>query len=609
MADISTTLWSIESTAKSTLSNTNKIQGEIAALTAATAAIHQETKELAFNSEKMKKRLEDVELLLAEVSGRTDDIQRMVYELYDQARRQHLMQMAQTEIVKVRQEREKLYGNYDKVRKTTEGILLATDVGIVRQNTIVTSAEELRLSTPRYWLSSCLVALSAWINNDKQTGDNAIREALKLDDEKTSLFFALVCRRALRGNACNEWMVRYLRGQDPENLDMRCVFVLDAYANGLFGSAGNNSVFTYMNEWVDILSQKSDFEQQQIANWTNVVKSVMQMPDVRFASIEEYCVNIDVYKTKLLTSHLHGNLFNYLDDIMSVAVDTALLKDKLDEILKELVTLFDDDERAKVYEEKELEYIIKFQGDEDKAKSAVQLDRRKFEDTKDFTKILSEAAMGTQDMFNSPSTRKLSVAFCKEWIKNAYNDILAKARMTLAMPLKFNIDNWFYFETSDGRNQAEIVSGLKDALNEKCNKEKQDIAANFADRISTSKITAVVTGIGAVIAAIFAFSGSVFAGILAVVLAGVCGYNIYRFRSAIYKEQAAAVSSVEARYRETQNSMEGDIKRICAEAVKMAKLVEEKSKDELVTRRLLDELSPELYITKYEDDKVRNVMV
>ncbi|MGN1101765.1 MAG: hypothetical protein ACI4RG_06200, partial [Huintestinicola sp.] len=467
MADLSTTLWSIESTAKSTLSNTNRIQGEITALTAATAAIHQETRQLTSTTDSISKRLEDVEEWLKEVEDTTEDIQRMVYELYDQSRRQHLMQMAQTEIVKVRQEREKLYGNYDKVRKTTEGILLATDVGIVRQNTIVTSAEELRLSTPRYWLSSCLVALSAWINDDKQTGDNAIKEALKLDDEKTSLFFALVCRRASRANACNQWMVRYLRGQDPENLDMRCVFVLDAYANGLFGTAGNNSVFTYMNEWVDILSQKSDFEQKQIENWTNVVNSVMQMPDVRFSSIEEYCVNKDVYKTKLLTSHLHGNLFNYLDDIMSVTVDTALLKDKLDEILKELVTLFDDDERVKVCEEMEMEYIIKFQGDEDKAKAAIQLDKSMFEDKRDFTKILSEAAMGTQDMFNSPSTRKLSVAFCKEWIRNAYNDILAKARMTLSMPLRFKVDDWFVFETSDGKNQTEIVSGLKDALNEK----------------------------------------------------------------------------------------------------------------------------------------------
>ena len=602
MADIASSLWSIESTTKSTLSNTKKIQGEVAALTAATAAIYQETKNI-------KDETNDINQRLNEIEEKTEEIQEMVCELFEQSRRQHLMQMAQTEIVKVRQEREKLYGNYETVRKTTEGILLATDVGIVRQNTIVTSAEELRLSTPRYWLSSCLLALSAWINNDKTTAESAIREALKLDDEKTSLFFALVCRRASRSNACNEWMIRYLRGQDPENLDMRCVFVLDAYANGLLGIAGSNSVFSYMNEWVTVLAQKSDFEQKQIQNWSNVVRSVMKKPDVNFDFIEKYCVNKEVYNTKLLTSHLHGNLFNYLDSIMSVTVDTGLIKEKLDQILKELITLFDDDERVKVYEEKEMEYIIKFKGDEDKARAAIQLDKSQFEETKDFTKILSEAAMGTQDMFNSPSTRKLSVAFCKDWIKNAYNDILAKARMSFSIPLRFVLDDWFAFETTDGRNQHNIVSGLNDELTEKKKQEIHQLEENIEARMSKSRVTAVITGVALLITLILAFSGSVFFGIVSAVLACVCGYNIYQLKSALNNEKAAALSTIEARYKDKQNSIEGDIKRICAEAVRMSKLVEEKSKDEFITRRLLDELSPELYIAKYEDDKKHSVMV
>lgn len=602
MSDRST-LWSIENTAKSTLTTTKHIQGEIAALTAATAAIHQETRQLSASNEKISRRLDSVE-------EKTAQIQQMVYELFEQSRRQHLMQMAQTQIVKVRQEREKLYGNYDKVRKTTEGILLATDVGIVRQNTIVTSAEELRLSTPRYWLSSCLVALSAWINNDKETGDRAIKEALKLDDEKTSLFFALVCRRASRGNACNQWMVRYLRGQDPENLDMRCVFVLDAYANGLFGSSENNSVFTYMNEWVDILSQKGDFEQRQIDNWRRVVLSVMVMPDVSFRTIEEYCTNIAVFKSKLLVSHLHGNLFNYLDNIMSVTVDTSLLRDKLDEILKELITLFDDDERVKVYEEKEMEYIIQFQGDEARARNAIQLDRSKFEDTKDFTMILSEAAMGTQDMFNSPSTRKLSVAFCKEWIRNAYNDILAKERMTCAAPMKFMLNYWFEFETYDGRDQGSIVSALSVEIGKKIERDIERITKQTEEQKNQSKLIAIGTGVAAAVFLIITIASlSVIPGVLAVVLAVISAASYHYFKVGLDKEMASIISNIEAQYLKEEKSMTEDIKRICAEAVKMSQLVNEKNKDEAVTRRLLDELSPELYIRKYEDDKARHVRV
>src|SRR6266542_3929027 len=46
------------------------------------------------------------------------------------------LQKAITEIVRVRQEIEKKFGHYDEVRRTTVGILQATDAGLVRQNTI-----------------------------------------------------------------------------------------------------------------------------------------------------------------------------------------------------------------------------------------------------------------------------------------------------------------------------------------------------------------------------------------------------------------------------------------------------------------------------------------
>ena len=48
---------------------------------------------------------------------------------------------------------------------------------------------------PRYWLAPCLIALSAWINDNKELADKALKEALKRNEEKTTLFFALVSRR------------------------------------------------------------------------------------------------------------------------------------------------------------------------------------------------------------------------------------------------------------------------------------------------------------------------------------------------------------------------------------------------------------------------------
>ncbi|MGN0636782.1 MAG: hypothetical protein ACI4J0_00285 [Huintestinicola sp.] len=595
-------LGKIDSTTQSTLRTARQVEAAVGAVAAEVALVHRKASVI-------DGKVDSVRNELAEVDKKVNDIQKMVYTLYDQARRQHLMQMAQTQIVKVRQEREKLYGNYDKIRKTTEGILLATDVGIVRQNTIVTAAEELRLSTPKYWLSSCLVALSAWINDDRATAERAVMEALNIDEEKTSLFFALVCRRAGRSEACNQWMVRYLRGQDPENLDMRCVFMLDAYANGLLGNTYQSSVFEYMNEWVDILSKKDDFEQNQISNWNKIINKCMSMPDLEFKAIEDHCTNHDVYIAKLETAYLHGRLFEYIDGIMSTPVNTGEIKEKLDEILMELVTLFDDDERVKVYEERELEYIIKYNGDEDKAKKKAQIEKSKFEEVRDFTQILSDVAMGGESNFESPSTRKLAVAFCRDWIKSAYNDTLAKNRMIAGRQLNFEVD-WFKFSTSDGRNEKTVLAGLSDEITEKRSAEVENAKRSLSEAKKKSQMTYVGWGIAAAVCFLIAVGGaSVFFGIATLIAGAVCGFYVHYNLKGCVEEYQAACRNIETKYNDMQSRISLDVRRIFSEVFKMADIVNKKNKEEKLTMQLLDELSPELYVARFEDDKAKTVML
>ena len=107
-------------------------------------------------------------------------------------------QLAETRLVKLRQELEQKYGHYAVIRRTTKGILQANDLALVRQETIRAASEELMLRAPEYWLAPALVALSAWISDHEDIARRALAEALRRDEEKTALFFALVCRRAGR---------------------------------------------------------------------------------------------------------------------------------------------------------------------------------------------------------------------------------------------------------------------------------------------------------------------------------------------------------------------------------------------------------------------------
>ena len=191
-----------------------------------------------------------------------DEIGSLAQEFHDfvniQQKANRLSQ-AETRLVKIRQEIEKKYGHYDVVRRTTTGILQADDLGIVKKETISTATEELMISTPGYWLAPCLVALAAWINDQPELAEKAVKEGIKRNDEKISLFFALICRRANRKNACLKWAQRYLANQDEENLDRNSIIILDAFASGLLGADTEGVISRQMNEWLSRLEDKPGF--------------------------------------------------------------------------------------------------------------------------------------------------------------------------------------------------------------------------------------------------------------------------------------------------------------------------------------------------------------
>jgi len=122
---------------------------------------------------------------------------------------------AKADLQLVRQEIEKQFGHHDGIRRVTIGILQATDGGSVRKETIHTTAEQGMLHCPRYWLAPALLALSAWITNNREVAEKNVSEAISRDDSKTSLLFALVCRRAQRMEACIQWLRRYFQLQNP----------------------------------------------------------------------------------------------------------------------------------------------------------------------------------------------------------------------------------------------------------------------------------------------------------------------------------------------------------------------------------------------------------
>ena len=528
-----------------------------------------------------------------------DEIGSLAAEFHDfvnvQVRANRLGQ-AETRLVKIRQELEKKYGHYDIVRRTTTGILQADDLGIVKKDTISSATEEIMISTPGYWLAPCLVALAAWINDQPELAEKALKEGIKRNDEKTSLFFALICRRADRKQACLKWTQRYLENQDEEDLDRKAIIVLDAYAGGLLGADSEGVISRQIGDWMEHLSEKPGFFENQTAQWSDAINAKREPIDTNsYVYLKKYSKTWPVLEDILEGANLHAKMLDYFTNIFTQEASTDSIKEQLDEILNSLVTDFDDEELPLRKEEKFEQFVVDFGGDENRAKQNMAIEQTAFETHKDFTQLLTDAAMKPESSHSSVSTQKFALALSKEWVSNAYNDVIAQNRMKIPNEIEINIDT-FNDKTTDGQNEAELIYKFNTLVdNEKANALAQCVMSAF----DTYSLYA-----GAAVAAIGVFmfiAGSVFLGLIALIAGAGLVLNHFSKK----KKIEANRQSIEAQYEQKRTNGSQLIRATLAEVVDFRAEFAAKDAESQKVVDFLEQISPDQYVRKLAETNRR----
>ena len=496
---------------------------------------------------------------------------------------------AETRLVKIRQEIEKKYGHYDIVRRTTTGILQADDLGIVKKETISTATEELMISTPGYWLAPCLVALAAWINDKPELAEKAVKEGIKRNDEKTSLFFALICRRANRKNACLKWTQRYLANQDEENLDRNSIIILDAFASGLLGADTEGVISRQMNEWLSRLEEKPGFTEQQTEQWSEAINlKRSELDEDLYPNLRKYSNSWPILEDILEGAHLHEQMLNYLTDIFEKKGSTESVKNQLDDILDTLVTDFDNEELALRKQEKFEQFVVDFGGDDNRAHQNMNIEVTAFETHKDFTQLLTDAAMKSESSHSSISTQKFALALSRDWVTNAYNDVTAKNRMKIPYEIEINVDT-FNDKSTDGQNENELI----EKFNSQIDTEKEQTLSNYFPSLFDKFLLYGGIAIG-VIGLMMMISGNVFLGLIAII-AGV--FMVLKHKSNIENIETSR-KKIEEQYENKRVNGEQIIRATLAEIVDFRIEFAEKDAESTKVLDFLEQIRPEQYVNK-----------
>ena len=349
------------------------------------------------------------------------------------------------------------FGHYDVVRRTATGILQANDLAIVKSSMLSHVTEKQMIETPNYWLTPCLVALSAWINDDKALAERALAEGIRRNDEKTSLFFGLICRRIGRESSSLKWFARYLEAQDEEKLDRKAVIVLDAFASGLLGNDTENFVYEQIQEWMSSLEAKPGFTERQLDNWKNAINSKrVPLKNGLYTYLEKYSHTWNNLKDVLEGANLNNDLYEYFRGVFEQKEETKKLKVELDKILDSLVTEFDEEELPLKREEQFEELVVRYNGSESKAKSQIALEKSVYDDYRDFMQLLTDASMNPESSKSSVATQKFATALSRDNIVTAFNDVVAQNRMNVPYEIEINVDT-FNDKTQDGEDEEEIL--------------------------------------------------------------------------------------------------------------------------------------------------------
>lgn len=523
-----------------------------------------------------------------------DEVEKLAQDFYDfvslQTRANRLGQ-AETRLVKIRQELNKKFGHYDSVRRATTGILQADDLGIVKRDTISNASEELMINTPGYWLAPCLVALAAWINDDRELAQKALREGIKRNDEKTSLFFAIICMRAERKDACLLWTQRYLANQDEENLDRNAVIVLDAFAGGLLGADTGGVVSRQIDEWLNHLEDKPGFTEQQIEQWSEAINLKRKPVEASaYPYLRKYSKTWPEIEYVLEGAYLHAEMLDYLTKIFEQKSSTAEVKEQLDEVLNNLVSNFDDEELPLRKKEKFEQLIVDFDGDENRASQNMQAEETVFETHKDFTQLLTDAAMKPDSSHASVSTQKFAFALSRDWVTDAYKDVVAKNRMKVPHEIEINIDT-FNDKTKDGEDEKELIERY-DALIEK---EKADAIAKCEEG-GNGTGSMIIGGIVAGVGLLFLAMGSamMLLAIIAFIFGGVLFFKGISQKNVIEDNK----KRIAEQYDTKKQKGEQIVRAVLAEVVDFRVEFQEKDSESQQVIDYLEQLTPDHYIKK-----------
>jgi len=416
--------------------------------------------QLAKNIGNVSVNVEEVDSKVNKVTDSVKTIEDEIKNFMVEIRESTIVSNAKQSIMMSQEELNKQYGHYDNVRRKINGIFQATDMNAVKKSTIENISEQVIIDTPNYWLAPALVSLCAWLTDNKDLANRALKEAMNRDDEKTSLLFCLIHLRANRYETALKWLTRYLEMQDPAKMESKIITVLDAIANGSFGIDAKELCLNKIDSWIKELSSQPGYKEIQVDRWTKYINSLLvKNSNEEFEFIKNYTNDIDKVTKILMISNSQKNILNELKNIIKEEQTTNIsTTQQIDKLINMLVFNYENEELDLKKDIAKNRLIIEENGNVTKANERFKETEFAFQKETDFYSQLTNITIEYKNTKPTINTRKMAMALSKNWIIEAYDNI-SKNFENNELNIDIKIDSW-NSSTTNGQNEKELVQNL-----------------------------------------------------------------------------------------------------------------------------------------------------
>ncbi len=380
------------------------------------------------------------------------------------------MQSAQENILRINQMIRERFYDYDTIRKTVMGVVKDFDLNLVRNKTIEELSEELWITSSRYWLSYTLIALSAWVNDNKVLADNAVAESSRASNTKTALFFCLTNLRFGRIDTARAWLSEYFRTVVPDDLKNEAAIMLQSYINGVFGvdERIQSEVQGVIDGWTEEIKNNESLSIELVRMYETYIKNLH--PNNLFTSqyLSKFCVNYN----ELPHSYNEALKFDLLlkkikeVDVENINKTGSNYKKRIDLILKDLITNYDEEEQELKEQQEYFQLVIDNKGKEDLAAEQYnELLKVRYEKQNFGKKCIEWALYAKSDDVNV-HVRKFGFQNTKPWLLDA---ILKwskefEDKFPNNYTIKFNIGDKTWECVSNGDDQVEQIANVENAV-------------------------------------------------------------------------------------------------------------------------------------------------